>query len=233
MNYRESFETLVQRRQTVRKFDDYVLSKDNLASIEEQFPLVSPINSNIKLKWETGGQFIMGSGILFSRANHWDNEKLVEYGFEGEQLVLKLTEMAYGTCWARLPNGQALIIVGYPAKSGGLERAQSLLYRKMNRKPLSELTEGENIELNDSLMRVLEAGRLAPSAFNRQFWTFHIPNEKEIIVRLRGKPPVIYGDMVYVDLGVVLSHLYFAANEIIGKPEIEELADYKYKINLP
>lgn len=232
MNYAENFETLVRRRQSVRKFDQLSLNKEDSTSIEKIFSSIETINSNEKLDWEIGGHLIIGSGIAFSRADNWDNRKLVEYGFEGEQLVLKLTEMNYGTCWSRLPNGQALIIFGYSAKNNGLGRAESLLYRGMNRKPLSELLVGENIELNGSLSKILESGRLAPSAFNRQFWTFHVPNEKEITVRLKGKPPVIYGDMVYVDLGVVLSHLYFAANEITGKAKIEELTDYKYRIKL-
>ena len=232
MNFSVSVESLVQKRQSARKFEAYDFGSAEVDSIKEIFASLDSLNSRGIFKWEIGKQFIMGSGIVFARLEKTDGDSLADYGFEGEQIVLKLTELKYGTCWSRLPNGQALIIVGKPSKDASLERAQSILYRGLNRKPLEDLLEGDNVELTGEMSRIIEAGRLAPSAFNRQFWTFHVPSEKEIVVRILGKPPLIYGDMVQVDLGVVISHLYLAAREIVGGATVKKLEDYKYSIEI-
>lgn len=84
-------------------------------------------------------------------------------------------------------------------------------------------------ELLDPDMReILLSGRLAPSSFNRQPWTFEILDEREIAIHGWKKLPVIYEEVISIDLGVVLSHVYLMARAIKSGVTLERKSTRTY-----
>ena len=227
---RQEIARAIELRITQRKFENRQLQEHEIASVWDSLKGIKHLEGSESLRWYYSHNFPIASGIVLAKMYDFSTEKLVEYGFEGEQIVLNLTLKGFSTSWARLPNYLSMIVLGYPEKNEivDVERAARHLYRNSNRKPLEELITGRTELLDPEIREILLSGRLAPSSFNRQPWTFEILSEREIAVHGWKKLPAIYEEVISIDLGVVLSHVYLMACAVKGEVTLERKSTRTY-----
>jgi len=220
----------IGQRVTQRKFLEKQLSPEQMKEVDLALGDIIPINSAAPLKWYFTPQFPSGSGIVLAKLQEFTTPKLVKYGFEGEQIVLNLTLKGFSTSWARLPNYLSMVIVGFQANGNEdiVERASRFLYREANRKPFEEVVFGREEYVDSRIKDIVNAGRLAPSSFNRQPWKFEILGKNEIAVHGWKKIPLIYEEVIAIDLGVVLSHMYLMAKAINSEAQVEAKSERTY-----
>ncbi len=220
----------IGQRVTQRKFLEKQLSPEQMKEVDLALGDIIPINSDAPLKWYFTPQFPSGSGIVLAKLQEFTTPKLVKYGFEGEQIVLNLTLKGFSTSWARLPNYLSMVIVGFQANGNEdiVERASRFLYREANRKPFEEVVFGREEYVDSRIKDIVNAGRLAPSSFNRQPWKFEILGKNEIAVHGWKKIPLIYEEVIAIDLGVVLSHMYLMAKAINSEAQVEAKSERTY-----
>jgi len=134
-------------------------------------------------------------------------------GYFGEELVLTAAAMGLGTCWVggtydkksclhHLREGEELvcvIAVGCPAPAAGGKKERS-------RKSLLTLAP-ECGGAPDWFESGMAAVRLAPSAMNRQGYTFSFRRDGAVRVRLSGA-----GSFALVDLGIAKRHFELGAH---------------------
>ena len=157
-----------------------------------------------------------------------DNPNVQEQvGYLGEGIILEATAMGLATCWVggffrpdvaaslvgTKANERVLAVtpVGYAAPDVTLEeRAMCRFGLSHRRKPLSQLVTGLDMAQGPQWTRAaLEAARLAPSATNRQWWSFHVEPDS-ITVSVTGLPI----DLVVsrrLDAGIAMLHIEIAA----------------------
>jgi len=222
----------IGQRVTQRKFLEKQLSPEQMKEVDLALGDIIPINSDVPLQWYFTPQFPSGSGIVLAKLKEFTTPKLVKYGFEGEQIVLNLTLKGFSTSWARLPNYLSMIIVGFQANGNEdiVERASRFLYREANRKPFEEVVFGREEYVDSRIKDIVNAGRMAPSSFNRQPWKFEILGKNEIAVHGWKKIPLIYEEVIAIDLGVVLSHMYLMAKAINSDAEVEAKSERTYML---
>ncbi|PZC52229.1 MULTISPECIES: nitroreductase family protein [unclassified Mesotoga] len=220
----------IGQRVTQRKFLEKQLSPEQMKEVHLALGDIIPINSDSPLQWYFTPQFPSGSGIVLAKLKEFTTPKLVKYGFEGEQIVLNLTLKGFSTSWARLPNYLSMVIVGFQANSNEdiVERASRFLYRDANRKPFEEVVFGREEYVDSRIKDIVNAGRMAPSSFNRQPWKFEILSKNEIAVHGWKKIPLIYEEVIAIDLGVVLSHMYLMAKAINSEAQVEAKSERTY-----
>jgi len=157
-------------------------------------------------------------GQLFSPVPQGDSDALIQYGFQGEQLVLQLVAAGWGTLWQAIGSGQGIPARIRFGKEKGTLHWKNLLSRKGKRKPLSELiVEGQQF-LNPGLEQVLVACQGAPSALNRQPWVFRLRDPNGFAIQLSQK-----WALQQLDLGIVLCHGYLAAKQLFSKVSLEKV----------
>jgi len=220
----------IGQRVTQRKFLEKQLSPEQMKEVDLALGDIIPINSDAPLQWYFTPQFPSGSGIVLAKLQEFTTPKLVKYGFEGEQIVLNLTLKGFSTSWARLPNYLSMVIVGFQANGNEdiVERASRFLYREANRKPFEEVVFGREEYVDSRIKDIVNAGRMAPSSFNRQPWKFEILGKNEIAVHGWKKIPLIYEEVIAIDLGVVLSHMYLMAKAINSEAQVEAKSERTY-----
>jgi len=220
----------IGQRVTQRKFLEKQLSPEQMKEVDLALRDIIPINSDAPLQWYFTPQFPSGSGIVLAKLKEFTTPKLVKYGFEGEQIVLNLTLKGFSTSWARLPNYLSMVIVGFQASGNEdiVERASRFLYRDANRKPFEEVVFGREEYVDSRIKDIVNAGRMAPSSFNRQPWKFEILSKNEIAVHGWKKIPLIYEEVIAIDLGVVLSHMYLMAKAINSEAQVEAKSERTY-----
>jgi len=148
-------------------------------------------------------------------------------GYTGEGIILEATARGLATCWVagsfrrktasaivELARNERIIAVspiGHAPQSYTFgEKILPTIVRARKRKPLSELTSGlEETEWPQWMKSALEAARLAPSAYNRQPWRFHLePNSITISVDIPGRE---FTFSKRLDCGIAMLHVEVAA----------------------
>jgi nitroreductase len=150
-----------------------------------------------------------------------------QVGYTGEGIVLEATACGLDTCWVggsfrpeavgpmvSLNGGErvfGVIPIGYGAGAWSFgEKLLSGFGRTHRRKSLPELvTDVHERDLPPWITAALEAGRLAPSAFNRQPWRFSTtPDSITISVDNNGRD---HGVSRRLDCGIVMLHIELGA----------------------
>lgn len=165
-------------------------------------------------------------------------------GYTGEGIILEATSLGLGTCWVALTykteavksmvsldSREKLIAVspvGYSSERWTLEeKAFSGFGANHKRNSLSSMVTGLKKEhWPDWATSAVEAARLAPSAVNRQPWTFTIA-ENSITISLRGKGPE-FNVSRRLDCGIAMLHIELGAThkgaagkwELLEKPHV-------------
>ena len=213
----------IRIRHSTRKFLPYNLSEDEKKHLKEFMAGVSSLHSR-HLEWVLTDHN-KGSGVIYAPCPD-KSSCLVEYGFQGEQIVLELTKMNLATCWnasIKINAAPAGIVVG--KEETGKLSLNDLLTGMGKRKELPALVEGP-VPQDEKLLQILEACRLAPSAMNRQPWKFSVQKDGLYIWTKSD----LLGNHHWLDLGIVLAHAFLAAKEFFKNVSIEKAAGEKYRL---
>lgn len=222
---------MIAVRQSVRKFQKKAFSEELIQMIHNYkgyiFPLYQDESYSIRLVsiWDKNRVKLNGLHlkapyyILFFGADTPDGRR--NAGFLMEKIALYLTEKGIGSCYQGMahidrgedivPQGQSLLITlacGFPQQE--LERTQD----KAKRLPLERLVSSKE-EYGQQMRTVLEAGRLAPSALNRQPWRLFVQKNRIHVFMKKANPHFsLMEKMQDIDIGILLSHLKLAADEL-------------------
>jgi hypothetical protein len=159
-------------------------------------------------------------------------------GYTGEGIVLEATSLGLGTCWValtyrsksalsmlKLSVGEKLLAVspvGHTTEAWTFgENLFSAFGANRRRKPLASMVSGFDISHRPQWAeKAVEAARLAPSATNRQPWSFNI-GEDSITVSISGGGPQ-YNVSKRLDCGIAMLHIELGALScgVTGKWEL-------------
>lgn len=150
--------------------------------------------------------------LVFSAKEH--PFAAINAGYVMEQLVLYLVSKGFGTCYLgeaklkpELDHYKPMIVVAF-GKPAAAQKKSS------DRKKLAELVPYQSVQ-DQSMRRILDAARLAPSAFNIQPWRFWI-QEGCVHIFLKKELPLRSKRIKELDLmgmGIVMCHMALAAEE--------------------
>ena len=217
---------LIRTRHSTRDYEQHALTDADRAQVMEAVASAVPLSSTIHLEWKIADRSPMGcSGLVYSECDMSD-EELVEYGYQGEQIILALLADGWGTCWyamVRMPGSPCSITVGRPAAPGVRSVVMSALSRGHIRKSLEQLVKDGIPEHSSPLVRtVLESARLAPSAVNRQPWNFEVTSDTQIVIK---------GNVDrFPDIGICLANAMVTARQLAGKATVSRLDEGKYSV---
>ena len=166
-----------------------------------------------------------------------------QLGYIGQAVVLEATRLGLGTCWVsgtfdRAAAGRdlkfgpedrvvAVSPVGYPKDEKAFaEKVMSGLARSGNRKPLEKMCAGEPLSSWPDWARTAsEAGRLAPSAMNRQPWVFRFESGRLSVETDDGSAGTETRYSKRLDCAIALRHLAVGAQHSLGRPVWVEVSD--------
>lgn len=222
-----NFINLIRDRHSIRNYARYTLTDIDKAHIIETVAGAVPLDSSIHLDWKIADAAPMGgSGLLYAECGT-SGEELVEYGYRGEQSVLRFTAEGWGTCWygmAHMPGSPCSIVFGKPGTPGVRTAVLGVLSRGHTRKSLEQLVTGGIPADSSPLVRtVVESARLAPSAMNRQTWTFEVASDTRVVIR--------GGIGRFPDLGICLANAMVTARQLAGAATVIRLDSGEYSVS--
>ncbi len=236
------------RRYSEREISDEIL--DKIVKEKQNFMTFIPLKEvdiipvkHEKLKTRFKDAFgdygkLLNAPVYFALTTEKQyNEKTVNIGFIGEQLIIYLTSLGISSSWlatfkenafkGAFPHEsghitQVLISAGY-ASTGGQDKFINKLMGKSSkkRKKLKKLVFKDDIKTSmdkkslkeRDLLDVFEMARLAPSWHNTQPWRFIVVDNKIYLIldfdETRYKLKAIHEKNFYngISMGVVMSHL--------------------------
>lgn len=229
------FETIYNRK-SVRKYIMEDLSEEKLESIRKYNEEIIPLYPEIKTRMEIvsykerknriNGMLSIKAPyylLFFSEKREGD---LLNAGYMMEQMVLYLTMKGLGSCYlgnmkSKIDSaGNRLVItVAFGKPDRKVERSE----KETKRLTLDKLCIFKE-DVNRSFLTMLEAARLAPSSFNRQPWRFVVYNKRMHMFCKRPLLPIKYTqDISKIDMGIALSHISIAAEDLWVDIQIKHL----------
>jgi len=223
-----TFDAIFSRR-SIRHFKHEKLEWDVIADILDyanklpmliegiavEFKLVS----NIEEKQGFGTPFHVNAPYYICISSEEKEDYLLNAGYLMQQLDLYLATKELGACYSIVSPGKNLkatmkyefvVALGFGKASASLYRDSS----EAKRLPESELVVYKE-EVTLDIKQILNAARLAPSAFNSQPWRFvvyrnriHVFAKKNIFVA----KVLDYNKMI--DMGIMLTNLIVASEEL-------------------
>jgi len=223
MNYID----LIRTRRSTRNYKDHPLTDADRANVQEAIDSALPLAMKNLLEWRIADRSVMGcSGILYALSGTSPDE-LVEYGYQGQQIVLALLARDWGTCWYglfRLPGSPCSIAFGRPAAPGLRTALITAFSRGHARRTFEQVVPSGIPDGSSPLIRtVLESARLAPSAMNRQPWSFSVASDRQVI---------LHGDAGrFPDLGICLANAMVTARQLAGSATVARLDAGEYSVS--
>lgn len=219
--------TLVRDRHSTRSYEHHPLTDTDREDIAQAISSAVPLNTTDCLDWKLADKSIMGCSAVLYAQSGTATDDFVEYGYQGEQIVLALLARGWGTCWYarfRLPGSPCSITVGRPGTPGLLSAVIGALSHEHTRKTIEQLVPAGIPAHSSPLVRtVVESARLAPSAMNRQSWNFEVTSDTQIVVK---------GDADrFPDLGICLANAMVAARQLTGSATVTRLDSGTYRIS--
>lgn len=218
----------------VRILDNLMKYAEHLEMLAEHHQVTFQLIENLQPK--SSASFTVKAPyylVLYSLQNE---DYLVNAGYLMEQITLYLTTKGIGSCYIGMNKLEAeeeyhpTVVLAFGKTDHNIHRDS----RKIKRIQLDELCSFK-ATVNDNIKQMLQAARLAPSALNRQPWRFvvydnriHVFCKKEIMVIKH------YRSLQYIDIGIALSHLILAAEELWLNTELvksENIAEKSFKKN--
>ena len=203
------------KRQSIRAFDMNGLSEDELKEITDYAATIEPLIPGKKVRADIVGPDDV-KAMMKWRAPHYfaiysdgSDEGIMNAAYVYEQVVIHLTSLGIGTCWATSVSPKekdetdgskwsAVIAFGRPADGNGWRNPSDV-----KRKALSEICDKEDSKL--------EAARVAPSSMNNQPWYFrHAGNDIEVFCKKQGLLKKWMVSQNRVDMGIALGNLKVA-----------------------
>ena len=218
---------LIRTRHSTRDYEQHTLTDADRTQIMEAVSNTVPLNSTVRLEWKIADRSPMGySGLVYAECGASDQE-LAEYGYQGEQIVLALLADGWGTCWyamVRMPGSPCSITVGRPAAPGLRSAVVGALSRGHTRKTIEQLVpEGIPTDSSPLVRTVVESARLAPSAMNREPWSFEVTSDTQIVIKGDGGR--------FPDLGICLANAMVTARQLTGAATVTRLDSGAYRVS--
>ena len=217
-----TIESLTKRKST-RSYENYVLTDEESKSISELMKSAAIIS--IPLDWKLSLDSPAGSGSIYSELKEKNPDSLVEYGFQGQQLLMRLEALDFGTCWlARSPLKSVPAIIAFGKKKSESVKGKFVKFfaGSDKRKELIELLKGNPHKLSLDTASIIEAARWAPSALNKQPWNFEVSDGDDRLIIRSGSP---------LDLGIVLANAFMGASSLFEKVSVTKLSENSYAID--
>lgn len=254
----------IETRISTRTFEDTPLSPSDLEKISAYLDnpenLIGPYGHNIdiELLMETAtiekeklGTYgvIQGAQAYILGNCTKDTQKLFDYAFVLENIVLYLTSIGISTCWlggrfrkqeamSRISLGEediipAIVPIGYAYEKPRLkEKAMRTFLKARKRKPAEQLFFYEVFDqpLGDhaeEFQQALDYLRVAPSAMNKQPWRLIFNTDLTqvhfYVTSPLGWHPAYMCDPAYLDIAIAYNHFKAGLDEvgITGKLVIE------------
>jgi hypothetical protein len=242
MNFIES----INIRKSIRKYKQDNIEQVDIKKIESIIDKIEPLYKNISFGFKLVDYNQMKETfkgiknmyfkvkapyyiILTSEIKHGYKENI---GFLGEQVVLQLTKLGIGSCWLGSPIDESvlrniiemsseqkyviMIALGYP-----VEKLSKVEQRK--RISIKELMIEEK---NTEYEFIFKALLSAPSAVNSQPWRINlIENRIDLYKKDSFIMNKLLGNYGKLDMGIGLSHIYFASKEFGYCPKITNIDD--------
>ncbi len=222
------FFDVIKKRHSVRSYQPYQLTEGEKKQIESIFKGLISIHKDNILDWKEE-EHPQSSGRILAKHEIPPEDYLIEYGFQGEQIILSLVEMGFDTLWkgAGVPSDiPAYLIFGKgKGKKSISEKVMGLFVNSGNRKEMTKFLDTNPELLNSSQLKIVQSCIRAPSAINRQPWNFHFQDEKTMEIRVTGN-----SKYNYLDMGICLYHAYQAYNIELGTPELVKKDDFYWII---
>ena len=231
---KEELYQAIYKRKSIRKYQKENLSEQKLTDIKNFLNKAEVLDPEIKFETKIVNSDKVKS-LLPIRSPHYlqffsetEGDYLLNAGFILQQLDLYLSANNIGGCWFGMAKPKKEIIA-----ESDLEYVITLVFGKpaelsqrdsiedFDRKPLSEIKEGENH------YDLLEAARLAPSATNGQPWYFISAKDQIHLYQLEPNfiKKFFYEKMNKIDMGIALAHLWLAAEEHNKNFRFEKLSE--------
>ncbi len=223
---------VIYQRKAIRNYSSRPIESEGIKKVREILSSLTPLYKDIDLKAELVEEREKIQGIIKGIIGNYGKVHAPHYivamakdkegyrenvGFAMEEVVLKLTELGFGTCWigAKIPKDLIrniismedgyipviLIALGYPEDTNYFNLELSSAHK---RKPLEEMVEGH---LDAAWEEIFNGVRRAPSGVNLQPWKFFKEDNKVHCYIKEGiitKKIANYGEL---DMGIALCHL--------------------------
>lgn len=212
------------KRQSTRAFDMNGLNEDELKQITDYAASVTPLISGTEVKADIVGPDDV-KALMKWRAPHYfaiysdgTDEGIMNAAYIYEQVVIYITSLGIGTCWATSVSPKekdeadgtkwsAVIAFGKPANGNGWRESLEL-----KRKALTEIS-----DIADDR---LEAARIAPSSMNNQPWYFRHNGENiEVCCKKQGFMKKWMISQNRVDMGIALGNMKIANPNMVFEPK--------------
>ena len=212
------------KRQSTRAFDMNGLNEDELKQITDYAASVTPLISGTEVKADIVGPDDV-KALMKWRAPHYfaiysdgTDEGIMNAAYIYEQVVIYITSLGIGTCWATSVSPKekdeadgtkwsAVIAFGKPANGNGWRESLEL-----KRKALTEIS-----DIADDR---LEAARIAPSSMNNQPWYFRHNGENiEVCCKKQGFMKKWMVSQNRVDMGIALGNMKIANPNMVFEPK--------------
>ena len=212
MDQKITLKEAIIKRKSTRGFDMTGLTKEELAEITDYAEKLPSLVSGVRVKAEIIGPDDVKS-IMKWRAPHYlaiyaddSNAGLLSVGYIYEQVVLYLTTLGIGTCWATSISPKekheddgtrwaAVIAFGRPDNGNAFREAG-----QAKRKSASEVYDRKD--------EMVEAARLAPSSMNNQPWKFeHDGSDILVYCKKQGLLKKWMVSQNRIDIGIALGNM--------------------------
>lgn len=226
----------VLKRKSVRDYDMTPLSSDEIGQILDYAGNIQPLFSDEKTSIRLIGPNDVRS-IRSWRSPHYlaiyagkGDKAMLNVGYVYEQLVVYLTSLGIGTCWANS------VLPKVTKDENGLKWAATIAFGiEKNSSPWRENT-NEAVRrtlasITDKTDEKLEVARFAPSSMNSQPWYFtHSGDKIRVYCVIQSVMKKWMSGMNKIDIGIAVAHLKVANPAF--KFEVEtapaELTGYTY-----
>lgn len=236
------YEAILKRR-SIRKYKREVLPEQLLRQIGNFIKKAAPLYDTIRVEsrildhgrgegdlrglWKVEAPYYL---VFFSEETDGYERNA---GYILEQVVLYLTTKALGSCYLgavkvrdlEIPGMKQVMVVAFGRPENALYREAAMAKRL----PLKELCIYKE-EPDEAMKTMLKAARLAPSSLNSQPWRFIVLRDR-VMVFMCGEFSFksALPSLCQFNLGIMLSHLSLAAEELWLEAEFQEDESLKKK----
>lgn len=212
MKQRITLSEAITRRKSTRSYNPDGLTKEELSQIMDYADQITPLFPDIKSKAELIGANDVKS-IMKWRAPHYlalyaedSKEGLMNIGFVYEQLVLYMTALKIGTCWATSVSPKE------KHEDNGIKWAAVIAFGNAQGEDVWRTAEQARRKNSDKIYDrkddILEAARLAPSSMNNQPWRFEHSNDSILVYcKKQGFLKKWMVSQNYIDIGIALGNI--------------------------
>lgn len=217
-----TLEDALYKRQSIRSYDMNGLSQEELKEIEDYVKSIDHLISELKYSAQIVGPNDI-KAIAKWRAPHYfllysedSTEGRMNVAYIYEQLVIYLTSLGIGTCWA------TSISPKEGKEKDGLKWCATIAFGKTEQDILrdsSSIKRKSLSEISDQNDERLEAVRIAPSSMNNQPWYFkHNGETIEVLCKKQGLLKKWMIEQNHIDMGIALGNLKIANKELTYTP---------------